>query len=439
MTFRSPGGADDVSLAQTAKLEYTVSGSVGGTAKLANGVPYVQLLAADVKTFGIDVGANDADTTKNRVVVDLSSGKPLPSGGMRVLGGVGVDKLLITANADIALSPTKVSITGLGDIAISSIDKAELTGGAAANNYNISSWNAGVVINGDKTDTVLIAGDNNYTLTGTQITGTNGLDATLNGLTKVTVRGGPGDNKFTPNNSKLTATLDGLEGADTYVLDPLSTGVTIAESGTDKAQDVLLAVGTAKNDLIAISSSSLVINGKTFILAATAAIEVIGVDGLAGDDTFTYDISSGLAGGTLPRFSGGTGENTFGLIGTPAQTVAQGSVRFTGLGAGTIVLDADGSGGPNGQNPGADALAITFTEFSNIASIVPAARFDVPFSPDNDSIIVNDGELVAGSATMAVVIGENRLLLAGSDRVVLNAGFGSDSVVMNLTTTVPGL
>jgi len=71
------------------------------------------------------------------------------------MGGNGADAVIATRDADFALGDTQLSITGVGSIAIVSVEVASLTGGPSANWFTFSGWTGSATAAG-------LAGDDHY-------------------------------------------------------------------------------------------------------------------------------------------------------------------------------------------------------------------------------------------------------------------------------------
>ena len=432
VTIRTPGGADAVRLTAPTKTTFQLAGTV------AKGVPFVPLTITGATKVAVDLGNTDVAADTNTFTVDFTANNPIPTGGLSYIGGKGTDQIVASADADQTLSPAALQVGSFGGIALSNVDSAKLTGGKSANLFTVTNWAGPVILNGGATDSAKITADTDLTLSKNLISGSNGLIATLNAFTKVSVFGGPSANVFTTANSTLTAVLDGANGGDNYVLDNGSANVSVADSGTDGAVDKLTVVGTAKNDTFSFTANGFTLNGSKSAFVYTG-IESIVADGLAGDDTFLYDVSAGLSTTGLPQFIGGPGNNTLGLIGAPTGAIAQASATFTAPGVGRIVLDPDGSGGPSGINPGNDAFSLSFDQFSMVASTVPVGQFDMAFLAGTEAIALADGAKIGGIATLSVSSPDRALLVANASRLVLSAGGGGHSVSVNLTAAVKGI
>ncbi len=144
-------------------------------------------------------------------------------------GGVGTNRLYETADIDLTLTPTE--LIGLGD-RLYNIQQAHLVGGPNPNVLNASTFIGAVTLDGGSgddtlygasgsdsliggagTDLVVDAGDFDFTVSDTLLTG-RGND-TLSGVDAVDLTAGPGNNTLDATAFSGTSTLRGGEGNDT--------------------------------------------------------------------------------------------------------------------------------------------------------------------------------------------------------------------------------
>lgn len=109
-----------------------------------------------------------------------------------VQGGAGNDKLISAANVNQSLSNTSLTRTGLGTISLSSIEQAELTGGAGNNTISAASFGGQVKLDGGLGNDILTSG------TGLAILlGGAGNDTLQAGTGRTVMIGGQGLDKLT--------------------------------------------------------------------------------------------------------------------------------------------------------------------------------------------------------------------------------------------------
>jgi Ca2+-binding RTX toxin-like protein len=205
-------------------------------------------------------------------------------------GGDGVDTVEQTADVDMTLTDT--SLTGMGLDTLISIEMAVLTGGAGNNILNALGFSGPVILNGgagddtliggagddelvggDGTDTVVQEVDADMILTDDSLTGM-GTDY-LDSIERARLIGGAGNNTIDASGFSGQAYLDGGDGDDTLV-------------GGDGDDTI---IGGNGNDTITTSSGQDTITGGE------------------GDDTFLF---SGETGSVAPTVvSGGGGFNLF--------------------------------------------------------------------------------------------------------------------------------
>jgi Ca2+-binding RTX toxin-like protein len=301
-------------------------------------------------------------------------------------GGLGADRLTITADSDIALSNTGLTVTGNPALLLAGFESAKLTGGAGNNTLDASAFTLGpvtlqggggndVLIGGSGSDSldggagfdrVTATGNVNFTLTATKLTGV-GTDS-LVGIEAAQLAGGAGNNQLNASAFTGPVTLDGGAGNDTLkggAGDDVLTGGAgndsiVGGGGTNTlvedadANFTLTATGLtgAGTDAIAqIQQANLTGGSGDNTLDASAFAGRVTLDGGAGDDTLHG--SKGRA-----MLTGGTGTNSLsGGPGGVGVVVESGDVDFTltfttltGPGTdnlGPAIFEAMLTGGPN--------------------------------------------------------------------------------------------
>ncbi|MFO0935251.1 MAG: VCBS repeat-containing protein [Gemmataceae bacterium] len=558
VTYQSPGGADTITAAGLASGGTQISGTVGA------GIPTVPLILNNAKSLDINLGTGDVTTTKNTLTFDFTKGNPIPVNGASFTGGVGIDKIVVTANTNFTLSDAQLDLGALGKITLSGVDAATLTGGAGDNIFTLNGWSGAATLDGVLgTDTLNFTQDSNITLSPTKLTTSAGTSVTLNSLENAVLTGGAGNNTFdltawltnatvnglggtdtialtrnanftatdtlislsdgtqytissvelanliggaaanifdlngwsgggsingltgtdevrvTRNadmtltagsltlsaglpisissieNASLTggassntftvngwngnATLDGKDGADTYIVTPgtKASTITIADTGADSASDSVQIVGTSSADTYSILPDS-VTSGSQVV--TYTGVESVSVNGMDGDDTFIMNVNKGYFSGGPFSLDGGTGQNTLVVTGTPLFPIAQSGVMFTGLSTGKVLLDPNGSITPTLNGPlSGDEIVIPFTNMSKIGDTTPADRFNFAFNSGNDKIEVTDGGVYLGVPTVQVYDGIHGVSVANKTLVEITGGGGTDTFSLNTTATVPGV
>ena len=183
------------------------------------------------------------------------------------------------------------------------------------------------------TDTLNIpAADTDFTLTDTLLIDGNNSKLRLAGVEVATLIGGASVNTFTVINWHGEVTLDGMGGSDRYILSVGNiTELHLTDSGTNPLdEDRMIALASNGADVIEVTGSVILINGKSLDYGGAAGIEVLTIGGLAGDDTITIG-NIGIGEVTL---DGGTGSDTYIL------NVADADANYYVLDAGTLGTDA---------------------------------------------------------------------------------------------------
>ena len=292
---------------------------------------------------------------------------------------------------------------------------------------------------GDGTDTVVASADVDLTLTPTTLTGI-GSD-TLAGIEGAILTAGSGANTFKVSDWTGSAVLDGGTGNDTYVFAGTeSASVTIVEAGNADA-DTLdfsgLSNGGVNLDLAATTAQSLVAGLTATLTSATGIENVIGtafadtvlgnardntLSGIAGDDTL-----AGRAGDDT--FIGGAGNDGFdGGAGTDT-LVESADVDFTLTAAGLVGRGTDLLAGIETVNltTGSDANTFTVAGWTGSAILSGGAG--------------NDAYVFTGTESASVTIVE--VADADADTLdftgLLNSGVTIDLAVTTAQTVVAGL
>ena len=561
--YVSPGGVDKITAAGAAGGKVTVSGTVFGN------VTAVPLTLVNANSLALNLGNGDGAGADDKLTLLFTNGNPIPAGGMSFDGGTGTDSIIVTANTDFTLTNALLGLGALGNVSLTAVESATLTGGASDNVFNVNGWTSAAVLDGGTgNDTIQFAQDANITLTPTNLTTSAGTSiqlasiesasltggasdntfdlsqwkgpSTVNGaggtdtlklirnanftltdalisvsdgtsypvtsVERADLTGGAGDNTFDFNGwsgggtidglggtdeirvtrdadmslsagsliisvglpigitsieaAALTggaganiftlvgwegnATLNGLEGADIYRVTPGTKASTISIVDTGAAPptgpiDQVQIIGTAGPDNYVIEPDA-VISGSQRV--QYAGVESVSVDGKEGDDTFVTDINKGFFSGPGKTFTleGGTGLNTFVITGTPAAPIAQSGVLFTSGTTGKILLDPDGSITPSLTGPlTGDETIIPFSNMSKIGDVTPAERFDFSFGATSDTIAVTDGGVYAGTPTVQVFDGTRGVSVARKTRVGISGGGGTDTFNLDTTAAVPGV
>lgn len=220
---------------------------------------------------GSDVlnGASGADTINGGAGDDTLSGK---LGNDSLIGGSGSNTLSESANVNFVL--TNSSLTGVGTDVLSSLQIANLTGGASNNTFTVSGWTGtGSLVGGGGTgDTVVAAKNADLTLLASSLQTSDGLNLLLTGFVKATLTGGSSNNAITVGHWLGTATLNGGSGTDTlfvtHDVDMTLTNTSLVATGfgtlTLSAIEKANLTGGDSNNMLranAFSAGSVTLNG----------------------------------------------------------------------------------------------------------------------------------------------------------------------------------
>jgi autotransporter-associated beta strand protein len=292
---------------------------------------------------------------------------------------------------------------------------------------------------GDGTDTVVASADVDLTLTPTTLTGI-GAD-TLAGIEGANLTAGSGANTFTVSDWTGSAVLDGGTGNDTYVFAGTeSASVTIVEAGNADA-DTLdfsgLSNGGVNLDLAATTAQTLVAGLTATLSSATGIENVVGtafadtilgnardntllgiagddeLAGRAGDDTFT-------GGAGDDRFDGGAGTDTL---------VESADLDFTLTAAGLVGRGTDSLAGIETVSLTAGSEANTFTVAGWTGSAILSG------AAGNDRYVFSGTESVSVTIVEGADTDADTLDFTG----LLNGGVTIDLAATMAQTLVAGL
>ncbi|WP_295622784.1 FG-GAP-like repeat-containing protein [uncultured Lamprocystis sp.] len=403
-------------------------------------------------------GANRLDAagfTGSHTVLDGQAGNDT------LRGGVACDWVRAVGNVDFTLSDGQ--LTGLGTDTLVRMDRAWLTGGAAANRIDASAFTGDLVVLEGRAgadtlrgraagrDRVRESGDTDFTLTDTRLTG-NGTD-TLSGIDEAHLIGGAGSN--TLDVSAFTGTLTLLEGGggdDTLIgrTNGIDRVRAHGDGGFTLTDTQLIGQGT--DTLTAIDQAELLGDGNADRLDAAAFTRGrVWLYGESGNDTL-------LGGSGADYLSGGAGDDAISGGAGIDRVVGQGDTDFTlsgggsdpgqlvGLGTDTLDGIEEGylCGGPGANTLDAAAftgsLAILEGQGGDDRLIGRAVGRDQVRAVGDADFILTDTQLTGlGTDTLTDIdvadlrgySGDNRFDASGFTRgpVDINGGAGSDTVL----------
>jgi hypothetical protein len=223
-----------------------------------------------------------------------------------LVGGGGADVVAATDNADFTLADGNVTISTGASIYLTGITRANLTGGAGDNTFDVSRWTGTATLTGGGGNDKVVAVNNaNFTLTDTSLTRSSGGSFTLAAITGAVLSGGPGNNKLDASGFSGNASLYGAAGNDTLLG---GAGEDYLDGGT--GVDSLVG-GTGNDILVARSSTNATINGSSGddVIYGSDGADLI--NGNAGNDRiYGYGGSDTISGGPGDdTIDGGTGDD----------------------------------------------------------------------------------------------------------------------------------
>jgi hypothetical protein len=156
------------------------------------------------------------------------------------------DVIVFAGDYDYTLTTQLLAVTNGARLFLTGIELAVLTGGNAANTFDVSGWNSRVtLIGGAGSDTVVSAGPGNATLTDANLSRTTGLFAALFGVEAARIIGDAAANRFDVSDWTGSAELDGAGGSDEY---------DVVFHGTGSGSTAITDSGMTGTDVLTVSS-----------------------------------------------------------------------------------------------------------------------------------------------------------------------------------------
>ena len=174
----------------TIKAQEAIQRAHGLAQDLGN--PQIQPLAPDMRLAGY------AFTARGR----SHRGKPREHDAtlrrfLGMLGAVPSDSVLVVSanDQDFVLSDALLTRSDGSNFALTSIEEAQLTGGASANKFTVSGWSKTATIDGGSSnDTIISSNDTNFTLANGLLTRSDGSSFTLASIENAQLTGGASAN-----------------------------------------------------------------------------------------------------------------------------------------------------------------------------------------------------------------------------------------------------
>jgi Ca2+-binding RTX toxin-like protein len=197
------GGAGTDTVAETADTDFALTNTslVGGPATgvdLLSGDERIQLTGgAGDNTFTVTGATNFAAT---------------------LAGGAGNDRVVSSDDANFTLTNTLLIRSTGGSFALSGVERAALTGGAGNNSFFVSGWTGATTLTGGGgADRVVATANANMNLSDTLLTVSTGGTFNLSGITLARLSGGTGANRLDAHLFTGRTTMLGGDGPDTLI------------------------------------------------------------------------------------------------------------------------------------------------------------------------------------------------------------------------------
>src|SRR5437867_129988 len=191
------------------------------------------------------------------------------SGTYTINGASGTDTIEATANANFTLTDSQLSI-GSEDIALVSIEDADLTGGGSENTFSVRGWTgSGTLAGAGGSDTVVATKNANFTLTNASVATSDGMNLALSSIEAANLTGGAGDNTFTLNGWTGTAHLSGLGGNDSYAFGLGGFGTVEIDGNNDAGTDTLDFTGLGVAPVLTVTNGEATISNGVDTITQT--------------------------------------------------------------------------------------------------------------------------------------------------------------------------
>ncbi|MDX1963263.1 MAG: hypothetical protein SFX18_08930 [Pirellulales bacterium] len=131
--------------------------------------------------------------------------------GMINGGGSEIDTIIASKNRNFTLADNMLSASDGMMLNLANIDYASLTGGSSQNSFTVSGWTGRGEIHGagPEKDTIIAEKDLSFTLTNTQLTSTDGMILALSSIENANLKGGASPNSFGVSEWTGMGSLDG--------------------------------------------------------------------------------------------------------------------------------------------------------------------------------------------------------------------------------------
>lgn len=203
-----------------------------------------------------DTGANTFDLSTWPYAATLVGG-----------AGTAIDAFVVSGDVNYTLSDVLLLRPSQGMLRLSGFENAILNGGSTNNTFVVSSWNTKATLNGGGgTDQLIAVSNTNFTLTNTSLTRTASNVFTLSSIENAELVGGASNNVLNASSFSGEVKLDGGAGNDTLTSGS-GTALLLGGAGNDilraGAGRALLIGGLGVDNLTGGSNDDLLIDGQT--------------------------------------------------------------------------------------------------------------------------------------------------------------------------------
>jgi hypothetical protein len=240
-------------------------------------------------------GGNDT------VTLDFTAGNVIPAGGIAYDGGAGADTINAIADTELILSDDQLSVFGFGptpltfgQVALTSVAEANLTGGAGDNRFTVSGWSGTGTIDGaGGFDTIIAVNAGDFTLgieseIGQFLSRTNRGLLVLARIEQANLTGDMNANRFTVSGWTHAAILDGAGGFN-EVVSTNDANFTLSNTSLTRSTGGVFALqGITRATLTGGPAAN------TFTVSNWTALAQL--DGAGGGDDYRIDLNTADAG-----------------------------------------------------------------------------------------------------------------------------------------------
>jgi hypothetical protein len=249
-------GIDTLDFSPTTGVAVRMDLAIGGTAQDVGTVGmslYLRLTLSDGNAIENLVGGGGDDTLLGNALDNTLTGGP---GGDMIDGRSGTDLLAESRDVDFVLTNATLEVLALMELdTLIGIERVSLVGGPGDNRFDVSGWTgAPARIDGRMgTDTVKSSNDGDFILGDTTLTVSPGATFLLESIERADLTGGAGANLFDTTAFTGTAILNGNAGDDLFLGGP---GDSFYIFGTDTPQGQDTIADSSGSDTLDFSTTT---------------------------------------------------------------------------------------------------------------------------------------------------------------------------------------